>query len=327
MAEIDELHDAFGRRLNYVRISVTDRCNFRCRYCMPPEGVKCLSHSDILRYEDIKFLCGVLSEMGVGKFRFTGGEPLVRKGLVPFLKDLRNEMPSVKITLTTNASLLDEYASGLAESGIDSLNISLDTLDPAKFAEVTRIGSLEKVLSGIEAARSAGIENIKLNAVLVRGFNDKEIPEMLSYARKNALLLRLIEFMPLQESVWKKDSFISGEEILASLPCGEAWEKIEAIGNDDGPAQYYFNRESGDKIGIITAVSNHFCQKCNRLRISAEGKLRTCLFSNEETALKSIIQERDESALKAEIIRSAGNKPRRWKDINKGNLQMSGIGG
>ena len=162
---------------------------------------------------------------------------------------------------------------------------------------------------------------------LIRDFNDHEIAEMLAFARREGLLLRLIEFMPLQDSVWNKDSFIGGEEILAMLPGGDAWKKSAGGGNDDGPAQYYFNEKTGDTIGIITAVSNHFCKNCNRLRVSAEGNLRTCLFNPDETALKELIQKRDAAALRETILRSVHEKPRCWSDINTGNLQMSGIGG
>ena len=202
---LGELVDGFGRRLNYVRISVTDRCNFRCTYCMPEEGVKCLSHRDILRYEDIAFLCGAFAELGVGKFRFTGGEPLVRKGLVPFLQSLHAEMPHIKTALTTNASLLEEYAEGLARAGLHSLNISLDTLDPEKFRKITRIGDIERVYAGIRAAKRAGLANIKLNTVLIRGFNDGEVERLLEFAEEHGLLLRLIEFMPLEDDVWTKE--------------------------------------------------------------------------------------------------------------------------
>ncbi|MDO5116420.1 MAG: GTP 3',8-cyclase MoaA [Synergistaceae bacterium] len=323
-----ELIDQYGRRLNYLRISVTDRCNFRCTYCMPAEGVPCLSHEEILRYEDIKFLCRVFTELGVVKFRFTGGEPLVRKGLVPFLKELREELPGIKIALTTNASLLGEYAGALAQAKIDSLNISLDTLDPEKFASVTRTGKIEAVLAGIRAAGKAGIKNIKLNTVLVRGFNDHEICELLKFARENGLLLRLIEFMPIEDGIWDKSAYISGEEILSMLPGGGKWEKTFTEHKDaDGPAEYYRNEKSGDRIGIITAVSNHFCKNCNRLRISAEGSLRSCLFNPRETALKEIIRMRDPAALREAILRAVSEKPRCWNDVKTGSLHMSGIGG
>lgn len=327
MAERTGLIDGFGRRLNYVRISVTDRCNFRCTYCMPEEGVKCLSHSDILRYEDIYFLCCIFAELGVVKFRFTGGEPLVRKGLVSFLKQLHSGIPGIKTALTTNGSLLGEYAAGLAEAGISSLNISLDTLDAEKFAKVTRIGDIRQVLSGIKTAKSAGIDNIKLNAVLIRGFNDGEIMDLLNFSKREGLLLRLIEFMPLEDDVWSEDSFISGDEILSMLPGSGVWEQEPLSSCGDGPARYFVNSATGDRIGIIAAVSNHFCKSCNRLRISAEGKLRTCLFDAKETALKDIIQGRDADALKSELLKASLGKPRCWNDAKSANLHMSGIGG
>ena len=229
---IGELVDGFGRRLNYVRISVTDRCNFRCTYCMPEEGVACLSHRDILRYEDIAFLCKAFADLGVGKFRFTGGEPLVRKGLVPFLQEFHREMPHIKTALTTNGSLLEEYAGELSRAGLHSLNISLDTLDPEKFRQITRIGDIGRVLAGIDAARRAGLKNIKLNAVLIRGFNDGEVERLLEFAEEHGLLLRLIEFMPHEDDVWTKDAFISGEEILSMLPGGR-WIKENGGSKED----------------------------------------------------------------------------------------------
>lgn len=325
--QMAELIDFYGRHLRYVRISITDRCNFRCSYCMPAEGVECLSHADILRYEDISFLCGTFWDLGVRKFRFTGGEPLVRKGLVPFLAQLKEEFPKMKLALTTNASLLDRYAPELAKIGLHSLNISLDTLDPVKFAEVTRIGSLSDVITGIRAAVRAGIPNLKLNAVLIKGFNDHEIGGLLRFAKEEGLLLRLIEFMPLEDDVWSRERFISGSEILAMLPDGDAW-KVEKRGTDeDGPAKYYVNEKTGDTIGIITAVSDHFCEKCNRLRVSASGKLRMCLFSAEEIPLAQMIRNHDKAGLEQLILESIKRKPRCWDDIHDGKQHMSGIGG
>lgn len=322
-----ELIDDYGRRLNYVRISVTDRCNFRCTYCMPAEGVKCLAHGEILSYEEILQLCSVFRELGVRKFRFTGGEPLVRKGLVSFLSELKRSLPDVKTALTTNASLLSRYAGELAAAGLHSLNVSLDTLDPDKFREVTRIGDIRTVLSGIDAAKGAGIRNIKLNTVLVRGFNDGEVQALLGYARENELRLRLIEFMPLEDGVWDKSRFMSGDEILRTLPDGGAWKPLKTETDRDGmgPAQYFLNEKSGDVIGIITAVSNHFCQDCNRLRVSASGKLRTCLFSPSETPLRELIPHPEE--LKKLILSTIKTKPKCWNDIRAGHQHMSGIGG
>lgn len=324
---MDRLTDEFGRDLNYVRISITDRCNYRCKYCMPPDGVEFLEHSEIMRYEEISFLCRVLWELGVKKLRFTGGEPLVRRGLVSFLKELNKEFPQMKTALTTNASLLGQYAGDLADANLHSLNISLDTLDPVKFAEVTRVGNIEDVISGIRAAVRAGIRNIKLNTVLIRGFNDHEIGNLMEFAKKEKVLLRLIEFMPLEDDVWNEDAFISGEEILKMLPEGGSWKAERPDSEQAGPAKYYRNEKTGDSIGIITAVSNHFCKYCNRLRVSATGKLRTCLFSPEEIPMRPLILNEDREGLKKLILESIKNKPRCWSDVRAGHQHMSGIGG
>lgn len=321
------LVDAYGRLLRYVRISVTDRCNFRCAYCMPKEGVQCMAHDEILRYEDISFLCSVFWELGVRKFRFTGGEPLVRKGLVGFLAGLKADFPEMKLALTTNASLLERCAGQLAEIGLHSLNISLDTLEPSKFAAITRIGSLETVIKGIRAAKRAGIKNIKLNTVLIRGFNDTEIGNLIAFSKREGLLLRLIEFMPLEDGVWNEDSFISGREILSLLPDSAAWKPEKEGGAEDGPARYYVNENTGDAIGVIEAVSNHFCDSCNRLRVSASGGLRACLFDERETPLREMIKSRDRAGLTGLILAGAGEKPRCWGDVKEGKRHMSRIGG
>lgn len=321
------LIDDFGRDLNYVRISVTDRCNYRCKYCMPQEGVEFLEHSEIMRYEEISFLCRVLWDLGVRKVRFTGGEPLVRKGLVSFLKGLNMEFPDMKTALTTNGSMLGQYADELAEANLHSLNISLDTLNPVKFADVTRLGKIDDVISGIRAAVKAKIRNIKLNTVLIRGFNDGEIEDLMAFAKKEKVLLRLIEFMPLEDDVWNEDAFISGEEILKMLPDGDCWKPERPDSPQAGPAKYYRNYKTGDSIGIITAVSNHFCKYCNRLRVSATGKLRTCLFAPEEIPMRPLILNSDSEGLRDLILENIKNKPRCWSDVRAGHQHMSGIGG
>lgn len=321
------LIDTYGRQLRYVRISVTDRCNFRCAYCMPEDGVQCMDHDEILRYEDIAFLCSKFWELGVRKFRFTGGEPLVRKGLVPFLADLKADFPEMKLALTTNASLLESYAGKLAEIGLHSLNISLDTLDPQKFAAITRTGTLDMVIKGIRAAKRAGIGNIKLNAVLIRNFNDTEIAGLLAFSKEEGLLLRLIEFMPLEDDVWNETNFISGKEILAMLPDSAAWRPEKNGGAEEGPARYYVNEKTGDTIGVIEAVSNHFCDSCNRLRVSASGGLRACLFDEREVPLREMIKKRDGAAITELILAGASQKPRCWSEVKAGRQRMSRIGG
>lgn len=322
-----KLIDSYGRKLSYARISVTDRCNFRCSYCMPADGVPCVEHSDILRYEDISFLCSLFWELGVRKFRFTGGEPLVRRGLVPFLAQLRAELPEMILALTTNASMLDRYAEELARIKLDSLNVSLDTLDPRKFAAITRVGSLDQVINGIRAAVGAGIKNIKLNAVLIRGFNDGEIGDLLSFAKREGMLLRLIECMPLDDGVWSDENFISAGDILKVLPDSEAWRPEKALDKEAGPARYYVNDKSGDSVGVIEAVSNHFCDSCNRLRVLATGYLRLCLFGDVEISLREKIVERDRTGLRDLIISGVKEKPRCWSEVINCKRRMSHIGG
>jgi cyclic pyranopterin phosphate synthase len=321
-----ELIDSYGRKLDYVRISVTDRCNFRCTYCMPPEGVECIPHSEILRYEDIKFLCSVLADLGVNKIRITGGEPLVRRGLVSFLKELRLAMPAMKIALTTNGSLLAENATGLFESGINSLNISLDTIDAEKFSQITRGGNLQNVIKGIDSVINSGIENIKLNTVLIKGFNDSEIDNILEFANSRNIIPRLIEFMPLEKGIWSNDSFISAMDVLKCISDGGAWHLFEGK-YGYGPADYYKNDKSGRIIGVITAVSQHFCANCNRIRVSSSGAMRMCLFSPVETQLRETIRSCDAEKLREMILNCAKDKPRSWSDVRNGHNHMSSIGG
>jgi cyclic pyranopterin phosphate synthase len=298
---------------------------------MPEEGTRILSHNDIMRYEDILFLCRVLSSLGVRKVRFTGGEPFVRKDMISFLMTFRDSLENMAVSLTTNASLLPEYASSLAGIGLSSMNISLDTLDPIKFRKITRVGNVRDVLAGIASARSAGVENLKTNTVLMRGFNDAELPEILNFAWENELTPRLIEFMPLGDDVWKIEKFISADEILKTL--GElygGWTSLTRASRDSalpaGPAKYYVNSQK-KIVGVIEAVSNHFCSTCNRLRITASGGLRSCLFARRETGLINLLRERDEEGLMKAILEGASEKPPNWPAERDGLQRMSRIGG
>lgn len=326
---MESLTDRFARKLNYVRISLTDRCNYRCVYCMPPEGIPALDHHRILRYEEILFLCETLVAMGVRRVRFTGGEPLVRKGVLPFLKELRERFPSLRVALTTNGSLLMPYAQDLAALDLDSLNVSLDTLDPERFRQLTRLGCLQDVLGGLDAVSRAGVAPIKLNTVLIRGENDHEIPALLDFAHRRGHLLRLIEFMPLEDQRWSSDAFIGADEILRSLPGPGDWiEEEEAEeGVVKGPARYFRNCVTAQRLGIIAAVSHHFCAQCNRLRITATGELRTCLFAQEGTNLRPFLAALDKEGLEKALRRSVLEKPRCWEDVQDGKLHMSHIGG
>lgn len=327
------LTDIQGRLIDYARISVTDRCNYRCVYCMPEEGVSIVGHEDVMRYEEILFLCEVLEELGVRKIRFTGGEPLVRKDLVPFLLKFRETFPKLAIALTTNASILSRYADELAEVRLSGLNISLDTLDPRKFREITRMGEIADVFEGIDAVIGAGIPNIKTNTVLIRDFNDDELMNIMRYAWSKNIMPRLIEFMPLGDDVWNREKFIGAIEILAMLSRHGEWlletpdEGKKKENFPRGPAKYYRELKSGESVGIIEAVSNHFCSTCNRLRITADGRMKPCLFAHAGMELLPLLRAKDKVLLKKEISEGINLKPTNWEDMRDGKLRMSSIGG
>ncbi|MCX7828275.1 MAG: GTP 3',8-cyclase MoaA [Thermanaerothrix sp.] len=321
------LTDSYRRNIDYVRISVTDRCNFRCRYCMPEDGVPLLGHDDIMSYEELTLLCKALQDLGVKKIRFTGGEPLVRRGFLDFLSSLRALLPNLKVALTTNGALLNDEAPRIANLGISGLNVSLDTLDPDKFRYITRNGDLLRVLNGLRKVRDLGLRSIKVNTVLIRSFNDMEVPALLEFCAENDYLLRLIEFMPLDDGLWNRDNFISAEEILGRVSCGRHWVPFSTGEEVMGPAKYYHDLKTGQRIGIISSVSSHFCSHCNRVRISASGKLRACLFAKDETDLRPALLNGDFELLKSEIKRAVSAKPRCWEDVITGDLHMSQIGG
>lgn len=334
MAEVTAITDRLGRRIDYARISLTDRCNYRCTYCMPESGVELIPHDQVMRYEEILYLCGVLRELGVTKVRFTGGEPLVRRGAVSFLAEFKKKFAKTALSLTTNGSLLAGSAARLAAIGLASMNISLDTLDPDKFRSITRVGEIEDVACGIAAVRQAGIPNIKTNTVLIRGFNDSELPSILSFAWENGATPRLIEFMPLGDDVWRRDKFIGAEEIMALLRTYGEWHPLitpqvpAGVSRPVpmGPAKYYQNAD-GRVVGVIEAVSNHFCEMCNRLRITAAGNMRACLFVSGETPLGGFLQRRDTAGLKRAILDGIDAKPDYWRQSRDGTAKMSSIGG
>lgn len=323
-----KLTDSLGRKINYVRISLTDRCNFRCRYCMPEEGVQWLSHDEILTYEELLVLTGVLREMGIEKVRFTGGEPLVRKGLLDFLAQVRQNTPDLRISLTTNGALLEELSGKIVELGLSGINVSLDTVDEEKFRFITRCGELHKVMRGLQAIRRQDPDlSIKINTVLIRGFNDSEVPQLLETAKEIGAVLRLIEFMPLDGDIWSRDRFISSDEILANLSSDNEWIEVPQRDHSAGPARYFRNAATGQKIGIIAAVSHHFCPTCNRLRITATGEIMPCLFSRQGLDLRSPLRAGDIPRVREIIRLGVETKPRCWMDIASGQNHMSQIGG
>jgi cyclic pyranopterin phosphate synthase len=297
--------DGFHRRINYLRLSITDRCNLRCIYCMPKEGVPKLAHDDVLRYEEIIRLAGVSIAMGIRKIRITGGEPLVRRDVVHLCERIAHLPGLESLTLTTNAVLLQQCAASLYRAGVKRINISLDTLNPHKFARITRSDCFDAVWRGIETAQEVGFYPIKLNVVAMRGINDDEIEDLAALTIKRPFHVRFIEHMPVQPNQdASRERFLGASEILERLQrLGTLLEVTSHHSN--GPARHYQLSGAAGKIGIISPISHHFCGTCNRLRLTADGKLRTCLFSSQETDLERPLREGASDAELAAIIRAA----------------------
>lgn len=321
--------DRYGRRLTYVRISVTDRCNFRCRYCMPPSGIRWVPHEAILSYEEILDLCGVLEELGIEKIRFTGGEPLVRKGFVDFLHRLKEKHPQLQVAVTTNGSLLKKWAHRLAALSLTALNISLDTVSKDKFFYITRGGNLEEIISGIDAFRSHSDAPIKVNAVLIKDFNDNEedISAIITFASSRKAIPRFIEFMPLDGDVWSCGRFISADNMLEVLRAMGYTRLFDEEGQNSGPAMYLQNPFTGQRVGIIAAVSRHFCSRCNRLRVTAMGEMRSCLFADSGVNLKEPLSSGDFEEVRNRIMECVAAKPQSWMGLKTSSQHMSQIGG
>lgn len=275
--------DNFGRRINYLRISVTDLCNLRCSYCMPEKGIEKKEHKDIMGLEEIGNIIRTAVKLGISKVRVTGGEPLVRKGLVPMIGSISGLDGLKDLTLTTNGILLKDYADSLKKAGLNRVNISLDTLDSEKYKKITRCGKLDDVLEGIRAAKEAKLLPIKINIVLIGGFNDDEIEEFINLTIKDDIEVRFIELMPLGEaSSWPKESFISNEEVIHKVP-----RLIQMPFKGHGTvARMYKLPDSKGKVGLISPVSSHFCSYCNRVRVTPDGRLKSCLHSSQEINLK-----------------------------------------
>lgn len=282
----DTLTDSFGRTVDNIRISVTDRCNFRCRYCMPEEGMAWLNHAEILTYEEITRVVRILSGAGVKKVRLTGGEPLMRKEL-PTLVERLNGIPALEdIALTTNGYFLAELAEPLARAGLRRINVSLDSLDPVTFEKMARRNYLDRVLAGIEMAHEAGLGPVKLNVVLIKGVNDGEIGDFARLARTRPFVVRFIEFMPIGSGDgWTADRVVTTAEVLGTLR-RLGMEAMPIGGNGTHPAERYGFADGKGEMGFISSVSEPFCGSCNRIRLTSDGKLRTCLFSLTETDLR-----------------------------------------
>ncbi|MBN2168481.1 MAG: GTP 3',8-cyclase MoaA [Actinobacteria bacterium] len=275
------------QEINYLRISITDRCNLRCVYCMPEEGVSSLSHDDIMSYEELETFARAAAATGINKIRITGGDPLVRRGIVDFVAMLNDIDPDLKISMTTNGLLLARYAEDLKKAGLSRINISIDSLDPDTYKHITRLGELEEVMEGLHAALDAGLEPVKINVVVLNSINDDPVP-FANLTRELPLHVRFIEYMPFFNDPGKW--YISNEITRARL---ESAVKLEEEKGPEGwgPAREHFKAEGAlGTISFISPVSCHFCPSCNRIRISAEGRMRTCLFDRNGTDARELIR-------------------------------------
>lgn len=318
------MKDSYGREIDYLRISITDRCNFRCKYCMPEDGIEDkLSHNEILSFEDMIKIVKVFADLGIKKIRITGGEPLVRKGIVEFIGKI-NEIDKIEeITLTTNGYYLDELADDLKLNGLDRVNISLDTLNEDRFKDITRGGDLNKVIRGIKKAQRANLTPIKINAVLMDDLDNKEILDLINLTY-DGIDVRFIELMPMGNLIdFAKEHFKSNNEIIENI---KGLEEIENV-DKSSPAAYFKYKNAKGKVGIINPITCKFCDNCNRIRLSSTGKLRTCLHSNKEIDLKEYIN--DYNKLK-KVIKNAIKTKEESHNIDENkyiSTDMNKIGG
>lgn len=290
------MRDGRNRTIDYLRLSVTDLCNYRCQYCMGPAGVEKRLHSDILSVEECVEIGAAAVACGVKKIRLTGGEPLVRRGLLDICRGLRSISGLEELCLTTNGSLLPELAVSLRTAGVDRLNISLDTLRMDRFSAMTRLGRLEDVLTGIQTAETAGFSNLKLDTVLIGGFNDDEIADFVNLTMTHPWEIRFIELMPMGPCAnWEKTCFLPGEQILKSFP---ALQEISS----EGVARRYRLPGARGTVGLISPLSHDFCGQCRRIRVTADGKLKGCLHSREEISLRGLHGPELESAIRRGIL-------------------------
>lgn len=304
------LIDQFGRKIDYIRLSITDRCDFRCVYCMAEE-MTFLPRDEVLSLEECARLVKVFVSLGVSKVRITGGEPLVRKNALQLFEEIGQLQGLRELVLTTNGSQLEHHAFALKQAGVRRINISLDSLDATRFRKITRVGELDKVLRGIAVAKQAGFENIKLNALLMRGINDDEALPLAAFAMDQGLDISFIEEMPLGEvHHFRSASYVSNEETLNLLRA--RYDLVSSAETTGGPARYWRVPNSNTKIGFISPHSHNFCESCNRVRISCKGELYLCLGQENKVDLRPLLREfpHDDRPLKQAIINSLQAKPK-----------------
>jgi len=315
--------DRLGRDITYLRISVTDKCNLRCRYCMPEDGVCRKDHADMLTEDEIITAVEAGAALGITKLRITGGEPLVKKNIVSICRRAAAVEGIREVCLTTNGVLLPQLAGELKEAGVKRINLSLDTLDADKYAYITRIGTLDSFMKGLDAAFAAGFEKIKVNSVLIGGFNDDEIVRLAELTMEYPLDMRFIELMPMYDSGdFGPEAYVSYSRVLEMLP------HAVAMPQDGGVAKLYRLPGAKGNIGLISPVSAHFCGECNRLRLTADGKLKPCLHAADEYSVKGL----DFEGMKAVMEKAIWNKPAWHGDLDalhrsQAGRNMNEIGG
>ncbi len=328
-----QLIDPFGRRISYLRVSVTDRCNYRCFYCMPPEGVEWRQQRDLLTHEEMARLIRLFSELGVENVRLTGGEPLVRRNLMALVRMI-GEIPGVRdLSMSTNAHLLERFAEEMKSAGVSRVNISLDSLIPETFKEITRGGDLATVIRGINTALELGLAPVKLNMVVMKGLNDAEIESMVDFAVERGADLRFIETMPVGAAGGEGvDYYYPAEQILDRIRRRYGSDLVAASTTKGaGPARYYQVGEGPVRIGVITAMSRHFCETCNRVRLTAKGDLVFCLGKDDFVPLRDLVRSgSSDDELKDALIEAIARKPMKHDFNEEGQAplhDMTSLGG
>ena len=307
--------DRLGRNITYLRISVTERCNLRCRYCMPEDGICKMKHEDMMTEDEIIMAVEAAAELGITKLRLTGGEPLVKKNIVSICRRAASVEGIREVCLTTNGLLLPKLAKPLKEAGVTRLNLSLDTLDPEKYAYITRIGKLENFKAGLNAALEAGFEKVKINAVLIGGFNENEIVALAELTKQYPVDMRFIEMMPMYDSGdFDEKAFIPNTKVLEYLP------DALPVPPDGGVATLYRLPGALGNIGLISPVNAHFCGDCNRLRLTSDGKVKPCLHSGDEYSIKGL----DKDGIKKVFEEAIWNKPAWHGDLDAQHRSQAG---
>lgn len=309
------MKDNYNREITYMRVSVTELCNLRCRYCMPEEGITKRAHEDMMTAEETIMAVKAAASLGIRKIRITGGEPLVKRGIVKLCEAIA-EIPEIEeLCMTTNGTLLPRFAKDLKAAGVSRLNISLDTLNPEKYRHITRLGDLEDAMAGIKAAEEAGFTNLKINNVLMGGFNDDEIRAFVNLTKERPIEVRFIELMPIGGGIgFDKADFVSCDTVLEKVP------ELESLDREEGVARLYALPGAAGRVGLIRPVSCDFCEGCNKIRLTADGKLKPCLHSNQEISLKGLTQPQMQEVLRNAIM----DKPQKRETLNADSPSQAG---